>query len=110
MIRYADVHGDLLPINNDDNFFKAVSSAHPLLRVFVQRQGHASAPLKQVWESEGPPAGKGRDSAREQWPLMTSRKCRKKCRRPHQQHRLKSQGIDCHHLKATSLEMFFIHV
>ncbi|OWK62982.1 partitioning defective 6 homolog gamma [Taeniopygia guttata] len=38
MIRYADVHGDLLPINNDDNFFKAVSSAHPLLRVFVQRQ------------------------------------------------------------------------
>ncbi|XP_071890952.1 partitioning defective 6 homolog gamma isoform X1 [Anas platyrhynchos] len=40
MIGYADVHGDLLPINNDDNFFKAVSSAHPLLRVFIQRQGH----------------------------------------------------------------------
>lgn len=39
MIGYADVHGDLLPINNDDNFFKAVSSAHPLLRVFIQRQG-----------------------------------------------------------------------
>ncbi|KAM6350056.1 partitioning defective 6 homolog gamma [Podargus strigoides] len=38
MIGYADVHGDLLPINNDDNFFKAVSSAHPLLRVFIQRQ------------------------------------------------------------------------
>ncbi|XP_061822880.1 par-6 family cell polarity regulator gamma b isoform X1 [Nerophis lumbriciformis] len=38
MIGYADVHGDLLPINNDDNFCKAVSTAHPLLRVFIQRQ------------------------------------------------------------------------
>ncbi|KAM9061180.1 partitioning defective 6 homolog gamma-like [Sarcophilus harrisii] len=38
MIGYADVHGDLLPINNDDNFFKAVSSANTLLRVFIQRQ------------------------------------------------------------------------
>ncbi|XP_036395412.1 partitioning defective 6 homolog gamma-like [Megalops cyprinoides] len=38
MIGYADIHGDLLPINNDDNFCKAVSSAHPLLRVFIQRQ------------------------------------------------------------------------
>ncbi|KAG2464805.1 PAR6G protein, partial [Polypterus senegalus] len=35
---YADVHGDLLPINNDDNFCKAVSMANPLLRVFIQRQ------------------------------------------------------------------------
>lgn len=39
MIGYADVHGDLLPINNDDNFCKAVSTAHPLLRIFIQRQG-----------------------------------------------------------------------
>ncbi|XP_063042125.1 par-6 family cell polarity regulator gamma b [Engraulis encrasicolus] len=38
MIGYADVHGDLLPINNDDNFCKAVTSAHPLLRVFIQKQ------------------------------------------------------------------------
>ncbi|KAG7325849.1 hypothetical protein KOW79_010774 [Hemibagrus wyckioides] len=38
MIGYADVHGDLLPINNDDNFCKAVSTAHPLLRIFIQRQ------------------------------------------------------------------------
>nr|XP_046217947.1 partitioning defective 6 homolog gamma-like [Oncorhynchus gorbuscha] len=38
MIGYADIHGDLLPINNDDNFCKAVSTAHPLLRVFIQRQ------------------------------------------------------------------------
>uniref|UniRef100_A0AAZ3P7L8 PB1 domain-containing protein n=1 Tax=Oncorhynchus tshawytscha TaxID=74940 RepID=A0AAZ3P7L8_ONCTS len=41
MIGYADIHGDLLPINNDDNFCKAVSTAHPLLRVFIQRQGDA---------------------------------------------------------------------
>uniref|UniRef100_A0A2R8MRW7 PB1 domain-containing protein n=1 Tax=Callithrix jacchus TaxID=9483 RepID=A0A2R8MRW7_CALJA len=40
-IGYADVHGDLLPINNDDNFCKAVSSANPLHRVFIQkREGH----------------------------------------------------------------------
>uniref|UniRef100_A0A8C6S564 Par-6 family cell polarity regulator gamma b n=1 Tax=Neogobius melanostomus TaxID=47308 RepID=A0A8C6S564_9GOBI len=38
MLCYADIHGDLLPINNDDNFCKAVSTAHPLLRVFIQRQ------------------------------------------------------------------------
>lgn len=39
LIGYADIHGDLLPINNDDNFCKAVSTAHPLLRIFIQRQG-----------------------------------------------------------------------
>ncbi|KAB0379103.1 hypothetical protein FD755_010681 [Muntiacus reevesi] len=44
-IGYADVHGDLLPINNDDNFCKAVSSANPLLRVFIQKRvGGASGP------------------------------------------------------------------
>ncbi len=42
MIGYADVHGDLLPINNDENFSKAVSTAHPLLRIFIQRQGTSS--------------------------------------------------------------------
>lgn len=42
MIGYADIHGDLLPINNDDNFCKAVSTAHPLLRIFIQRQGRLS--------------------------------------------------------------------
>lgn len=42
MIGYADVHGDLLPINNDENFCKAVSTAHPLLRLFIQRQGTSS--------------------------------------------------------------------
>ncbi|KAG8133384.1 putative Partitioning defective 6 gamma-like protein [Naja naja] len=39
MVGYADIHGDLLPINNDDNFYKAVSSANPLLRIFIQKQG-----------------------------------------------------------------------
>lgn len=42
MIGYADIHGDLLPINNDENFCKAVSTAHPLLRIFIQRQGTSS--------------------------------------------------------------------
>ncbi|KAK2492567.1 hypothetical protein MC885_001529 [Smutsia gigantea] len=42
-IGYADVHGDLLPINNDDNFCKAVSSANPLLRVFIQKRGTQEA-------------------------------------------------------------------
>ncbi|XP_026769261.3 par-6 family cell polarity regulator gamma a [Pangasianodon hypophthalmus] len=37
-ISYADVHGDLLPINNDNNFCKAVSTAQPLLRIFIQLQ------------------------------------------------------------------------
>ncbi|CAF96429.1 unnamed protein product, partial [Tetraodon nigroviridis] len=36
---YADVHGDLLPINNDDNFHKAVSSACPLLRIIITKKG-----------------------------------------------------------------------
>ncbi|XP_028835260.1 par-6 family cell polarity regulator gamma a [Denticeps clupeoides] len=40
-VGYADVQGELLPINNDDNFHKAVSSAHPVLRIFIQRQENA---------------------------------------------------------------------
>ncbi|KAL0985494.1 hypothetical protein UPYG_G00157610 [Umbra pygmaea] len=38
MIGYADIHGELLPINNDDNFRKAVSNAPTILRIFLQRQ------------------------------------------------------------------------
>ncbi|XP_029379112.1 partitioning defective 6 homolog alpha isoform X2 [Echeneis naucrates] len=36
LLGYADVHGDLLPINNDDNFLKAVSLASPLLRIIIK--------------------------------------------------------------------------
>lgn len=38
LLSYADIHGDLLPINNNDNFLKAVSSANPLLRIIIQRK------------------------------------------------------------------------
>ncbi|KXJ17872.1 partitioning defective 6 homolog beta [Exaiptasia diaphana] len=36
---YTDIHGDLLPINNDDNLLVAITTAKPLLRLFVQRKG-----------------------------------------------------------------------
>ncbi|KAL2104140.1 hypothetical protein ACEWY4_001008 [Coilia grayii] len=39
LVGYADVHGDLLPINNDDNYHKAITTAAPLLRLFLQRKG-----------------------------------------------------------------------
>ncbi|KAL2094116.1 hypothetical protein ACEWY4_011428 [Coilia grayii] len=38
LLGYADIHGDLLPINNDDNFHKAVTSANPLLRIIIQKR------------------------------------------------------------------------
>ncbi|XP_028304504.1 partitioning defective 6 homolog alpha [Gouania willdenowi] len=38
LLGYADIHGDLLPINNDDNFHKAVSSANPLLRIIITKK------------------------------------------------------------------------
>ncbi|XP_072403543.1 partitioning defective 6 homolog alpha [Chiloscyllium punctatum] len=38
LLGYTDIHGDLLPINNDDNYHKALSSANPLLRVIIQRR------------------------------------------------------------------------
>ncbi|XP_036388016.1 partitioning defective 6 homolog beta-like [Megalops cyprinoides] len=41
LIGYADIHGDLLPINNDDNYRKAISSARPLLRLHLQRKEEA---------------------------------------------------------------------
>ncbi|MEQ2216553.1 Partitioning defective 6 beta, partial [Xenoophorus captivus] len=43
LVAYADVHGDLLPINNDDNYLKAVKSANPLLRLFLQRKGKSES-------------------------------------------------------------------
>ncbi|XP_023598745.1 partitioning defective 6 homolog beta isoform X2 [Trichechus manatus latirostris] len=41
LVGYADIHGDLLPINNDDNYHKAVSTANPLLRIFIQKKEEA---------------------------------------------------------------------
>uniref|UniRef100_A0ACB8EA49 Uncharacterized protein n=1 Tax=Sphaerodactylus townsendi TaxID=933632 RepID=A0ACB8EA49_9SAUR len=41
LLGYTDVHGDLLPINNDDNYHKALSSANPLLRVIIQKRGQS---------------------------------------------------------------------
>ncbi|XP_068168969.1 partitioning defective 6 homolog alpha isoform X1 [Antennarius striatus] len=38
LLGYADIHGDLLPINNDDNFHKAVKSANPLLRIIITKK------------------------------------------------------------------------
>lgn len=40
LIFYTDPsHGDLLPINNDENLAKAISSAKPFLRLILQRKG-----------------------------------------------------------------------
>ena len=40
VVFYADpTHGDLLPINNDENLARAISSARPFLRLFLQRKG-----------------------------------------------------------------------
>ena len=40
VIAYTDPKdGDLLPINNDDNFVRALTIAGPLLRLLVQKKG-----------------------------------------------------------------------
>ena len=39
IVTYTDREGDLLPINNDDNFAKAIESAKPVLRLCIQRKG-----------------------------------------------------------------------
>ncbi|XP_065349607.1 partitioning defective protein 6 [Cloeon dipterum] len=42
LISYTDPRdGDLLPINNDENYGRALKSARPLLRVLVQRKGES---------------------------------------------------------------------
>lgn len=43
LLGYADIQGDLLPINNDENFHKAVSSANPLLRIIITKKGKTSS-------------------------------------------------------------------
>jgi len=41
-ISYTDPNdGDLLPINNDDNFARALQAARPLLRIHIQRRGES---------------------------------------------------------------------
>lgn len=45
LIFYTDPsHGDLLPINNDENLAKAISSAKPFLRLILQRKGKHPSP------------------------------------------------------------------
>ena len=40
VIAYTDPKdGDLLPINNDDNFVRALTIARPLMRLLVQKKG-----------------------------------------------------------------------
>ena len=38
-VAYTDPEGDLLPISNNENFAKALTTARPLLRVFINRKG-----------------------------------------------------------------------
>lgn len=50
-ICYTDpVHGDLLPINNDDNFARAITSARPMLRLLVQRKVCGGSFPGESWE------------------------------------------------------------
>ncbi|KAM7249153.1 hypothetical protein ACFE04_019391 [Oxalis oulophora] len=39
LISYVDKDGDILPINNDDNYARALSVAEPLLRLILRRKG-----------------------------------------------------------------------
>ena len=39
VICYTDPEGDLLPINNNDNYTRALITAKPILRTLVQRKG-----------------------------------------------------------------------
>lgn len=70
IITYTDpVHGDLLPINNDDNYGKALSTARPLLKLLIQRKGESYGemngygfqpvkrrnPISKLMGSESPP-------------------------------------------------------
>ncbi|XP_029108314.1 partitioning defective 6 homolog beta-like isoform X2 [Scleropages formosus] len=41
LVGYADTRGGMLPITNDDSYRKAVSSARPLLRIFLHRKDDA---------------------------------------------------------------------
>ena len=40
IVTYTDREGDLLPINNDDNYARALAVAKPVLRLCIQRKGN----------------------------------------------------------------------
>ena len=40
LVTYTDREGDLLPINNNENFQKALATARPILRLCIQRKGN----------------------------------------------------------------------
>ena len=39
LITYTDTYGDQLPINNNDNFMKALTTVKGVLRLQIQRKG-----------------------------------------------------------------------
>lgn len=39
LITYTDNYGDQLPINNDDNYMKALNAVKGVLRLQIQRKG-----------------------------------------------------------------------
>jgi len=39
LITYTDSYGDQLPINNDDNYLKALNTVKGCLRLQIQRKG-----------------------------------------------------------------------
>lgn len=48
LLSYIDPQdNDLLPINNDDNFGRALKTAKPLLRLIVQRKGECEVEVEQ---------------------------------------------------------------
>jgi len=44
-VAYTDPEGDLLPITNNENYAKALTTAQPMLRVFVHRKGELCGKL-----------------------------------------------------------------
>ncbi|KAJ1081845.1 hypothetical protein NDU88_002018 [Pleurodeles waltl] len=59
LLGYTDIHGDLLPINNDDNYHKALSSANPLLRVIITKRDIPRAVKWQMKDRCNVPARQG---------------------------------------------------
>jgi partitioning defective protein 6 len=58
VISYTDPKdGDLLPINNDDNFSLALQNARPLLRVLLQRKGNSQTDFGSQFQNRNRPFG-----------------------------------------------------